>query len=98
MKKKTLDVCGHNPNTNLATEDTLPSKIRSDPAVNFDHLINVHEAKRVLKTVSALKLYYHCAKGNLPFIRQSGKLYFSEVVLWQWHHRIESGKHRKLNH
>lgn len=50
--------------------------IRSDPAVCIDHLINAHEAKRLLKTVSAQKLYYHCSKGHLPFIRQAGKLYF----------------------
>lgn len=98
MKKKTQDSCSHNPDTNSAIQEVAPVTIRSDPAVNSDHLVNVGEAKRMLKTVSAQKLYYHCAKGNLPFIRQSGKLYFSEVVLRHWHYRIESGKRHKLNH
>lgn len=95
---KTLDLCSHNPNTNPTTQDTLPVKIRSDPAASSDHLVDVREAKRLLKRVSAKKLYYHCAKGHLPFIRQAGKLYLSEAVLRHWHHRIESGKRRKLNH
>lgn len=97
MKMKTLDLCSHNPNTNPTTQDTLPAKIRSDPAVSTDHLV-VRETKRILKSVPSQKLYYHCAKGHLPFIRQSGKLYFSEAVLRYWHDRIESGKRHKLNH
>jgi len=98
MKKKTLDLCSHNTNTASTIQDATPVKIRSDPSVSSDHLVDVHEAKRLLKTGCAKKLYYHCAKGYLPFIRQAGKLYFSEAVLRHWHHRIESGKHRKLNH
>jgi hypothetical protein len=97
MKKKTLDLCGHNPKTTSTTQDAAPVTIRSDPAASSDHLVDVREATRMLKTVSPQKLYYHCAKGHLPFIRQAGKLYFSEAVLRHWHHRIESRKNRKLN-
>ena len=81
---KTSGSCSHNPNTKSAQQDVAPVTIRSDPAVTSDHLVDVHEAKRMLKTVSAQKLYYHCAKGHLPFIRQAGKLYFSEAVLRHW--------------
>lgn len=98
MKKRTPDSCNQNPNTISTIQEVAPVTIRSDPAVSSDHLVDVHEAKRLLKTVSAKKLYYHCAKGHLPFIRQAGKLYFSEAVLRHWHHRIEPGKHHKLNH
>ena len=97
MKKRTPDSCNQNPNTTSTIQEVAPVTIRSDPAVSSDHLVDVHEAKRMLKTVSAQKLYYHCAKGHLPFIRQTGKLYFSEAVLRHWHHRIESQKHHKLN-
>lgn len=98
MKKKSPDLCSHDPNTISTIQHVAPVTIRSDPAVSSDRLVDVREAKRMLKTVSAKKLYYHCAKRHLPFIRQAGKLYFSEAVLWQWHHRIKSQKHRKLNH
>jgi len=98
MKKKTLDLCSHNPKTTSTTQDVAPVTIRSDPAVSSDHLVDVLEAKRLLKTVSAKKLYYHCTKGHLPFIRQAGKLYFSEAVLRHWHHRIKSQKRPKLNY
>lgn len=98
MEKRTPDSCIHNPDATSTVQDVAPVTIRSDPAVNSDRLVDVHEAKRMLKTVSAQKLYYHCAKGHLPFIRQAGKLYFSETVLWHWYHRIESQKRRKLNH
>lgn len=97
MKKKTLVSCKHNPNKTPGIQDVAPVTTRSDPAVRSDHLVDVHEAKRLLKTVSAQKLYYHCAKGHLPFIRHEGKLYFSEAVLRHWHHRIDSRKHHKLN-
>jgi hypothetical protein len=97
MKMKTPDLCSHNPNATSTIQDVAPVTIRSDPGVSSDRLVDVHEAKRMLKTVSAKKLYYHCAKGNLPFIRQAGKLYFSEAVLRHWHHNIESQKHDKLN-
>lgn len=97
MKKRTPDSCSHNPNTTATIQDAAPVTIRSDPAVSSDHLVNVREAKRVLKTVSAQKLYYHCAKEHLPFICQAGKLYFSEAVLRHWHQRIESQKHHKFN-
>lgn len=95
---KTPDLCSHDPNTTSTIQDMAPFTIHSDPAVSSDHLVDVHEAMRMLKTVSSQKLYYHCAKGHLPFIRQAGKLYFSEAVFRNWHHRIEAGKHRKLNH
>lgn len=98
MKKKSPDLCSHDPHTTSTIQDIAPVTIRSDPAVSSDHLVDVHEAMRVLKTVSTHKLYYHCAKGHLPFTRQAGKLYFSEAVLRQWHDRIESGKRHKLNH
>jgi hypothetical protein len=98
MKKKNLDLCSQNAKTTSTIQDAAPVTIRSDPAVSSDHLIDVREAKRMLKTVSVQKLYYHCAKGHLPFIRQAGKLYFSEAVLRHWHKRIESRKHHKLNH
>lgn len=94
---KTLDSYSQNPNSTLTVQDVAPVTIRSDPAVSSDHLVDVREAKRMLKTVSAQKLYYHCAKGHLPFIGQAGKLYFSEAVLRQWHDRIESRKHHRLN-
>jgi len=97
MKKKTLDSYSRNPSKNFAAHGGTPSTIRSDPTFCCDHLLDVHEAKRLLKTVSAQKLYYHCAKGHLPFIRHEGKLYFSEAVLRHWHHRIDSRKHHKLN-
>jgi len=95
MKKRTPDSCNQNPNTTSIIQEVAPVTIRSDPAASSDHLVDVHEAKRMLKTVFAQKLYYHCTKGHLPFIRQAGKLYFSEVVLRHWHHRIESQKHHK---
>jgi len=98
MKKKTPDLCSHDPHTTSTIQDMAPVTIRSDPAISSDRLVDVHEAKRMLKTVSAKKLYYHCAKGYLPFIRQAGKLYLSEAVLRHWHHRIESRKHHKLKH
>lgn len=97
MKMKTSGSCSHNPNTNPTTQDAAPITIRSDPAVSADRLVDVHEAKRMLKAVSAQKLYYHCVKRHLLFIRQAGKLYFSEAVLRHWHQRIESQKHHKLN-
>ncbi|WP_353720155.1 hypothetical protein [Dyadobacter sp. 676] len=53
MKKKTWDLCSHNPKTTSTIQEVAPVTIRSDPAVNPDHLIDVHEAKRMLKTVSA---------------------------------------------
>ncbi len=95
---KTPDSCSHNPNTNLTTHYAAPITIRSDLAASSDYLVDVREAKRMFKTVSAQKLYYHCAKGHLPFIRHAGKLYFSEAVLRYWHDRVESGKPHKLNH
>ncbi|MHA4740582.1 hypothetical protein [Dyadobacter sp. MSC1_007] len=98
MKKKTLDASIRDPNKNSNFQEKSLSTIRSDPAVCMDHLVDVREAKRLLKTVSAQKLYYHCTKGYLPFIRQAGKIYFSEAVLRHWHHRIESREHHKLNH
>lgn len=98
MKKKTLDLCSNNPNTTSSVQDASPVTIRSDPAVSSDHLVDFREAKRMLKTVSAQKLYYHCAKGRLPFIRQSGKLYFSEAVRRHWHDRIRSQKYHKLKY
>lgn len=98
MKKKNLDLRSHNPNPTSTIQDMAPVTIRSDPAVISDYLVDVHEAKRMLKIVSAKKLYYHCAKGHLQFIRQAGKLYFSEAVLRQWHHKIESQKFHKLNY
>ncbi|WP_149244307.1 helix-turn-helix domain-containing protein [Dyadobacter sp. 32] len=97
MKKKTPDSCSHNPNTNSTRQTVAPVKIRSDPAASSDHFIDVNEAKLILKTVSAQKLYYHCANGHLPFIRQAGKLYFSEAVLRLWHDRIESRKHCRVD-
>ena len=97
MKKRTPDSCNQSPNATSTIQEVAPVTIRSDPAVNSDHLVDVRGAKRLLKTVSAQKLYYHCAKGHLPFLRQAGKLYFSETVLRHWHHRIESQKHHKLN-
>jgi hypothetical protein len=98
MKKKTLDASIRDPNKNSNFRKKSLSTIRSDPAVCSDQLIDVREAQCLLKGVSSQKLYYHCAKGHLPFIRQAGKLYFSEAVLRHWHHRIESGKHHKFNH
>ena len=98
MKKRTPDSCIHSPNATSTIQDVAPVKIRSDPAVSSDRLVDVHEAKRMLKTVSAQKLYYHCAKGHLPFIRQAGKLFFSEAVLRNWHRNIECQKHHKLKH
>lgn len=98
MKKKTLDSCIHNSSTNPTIQAEFPVTIRSDPAVSYDNLVDIREAKRLLKTVSAQKLYYHCAKGHLPLIRQAGKLYFSEAVLRHWHRRIEPGKRHKPNH
>ncbi|WP_353720103.1 helix-turn-helix domain-containing protein [Dyadobacter sp. 676] len=97
MKNKTPDSGIHNPNTNPTTQDTLPAKMRSDPAASSDHLVDVREAKRLLKRVTAKKLYYHCAKGHLPFVRQSGKLYFSETVLRHWFRRSEYQKDHKIN-
>jgi hypothetical protein len=98
MKKKTLDASIRDPNKNYNFQEKNLFTIRSDPAIFSDRLIDVREAQRLLKGVTSQKLYYHCAKGNLPFIRQAGKIYFSEAVLRQWHHRIESRKHHKLNH
>jgi hypothetical protein len=97
MKKKTLDSYSHDPSTNPTIREESPVTIRPDPEVSSDHLVDVHEAKQMLKTVSAKKLYYHCGKGHLPFIRQAGKLYFSEAVLWHWYDRIRSRKNPKLN-
>lgn len=88
MKKRTPDSCKQSPNETPIIQEVAPVTIRSDPAVSSDHLVDVREAKRVLRTVSAQKLYYHCAKGHLPFLRQERKLYFSEAVLWHWYHRF----------
>ncbi|GGH26789.1 hypothetical protein GCM10007423_12050 [Dyadobacter endophyticus] len=98
MKKKTPDSCNQNPNTTSIIQEVARVTIRSDPAVRSDYVVDVREAKRLLKTVSGQKIYYHCARGHLPFTRQAGKQYFSEAVLRHWHHRIQSQKHYELNH
>lgn len=63
-----MDSYIHIPNATSTIQDVAPVTIRSDPAVSSDRLVDVREAKRTLKTVFAQKLYYPCAKGNLPFI------------------------------
>ncbi|WP_090157698.1 hypothetical protein [Dyadobacter soli] len=64
MKKRTPDSCLHNPNATSTIQDVAPVTIRSDPAVSSDHLVDVHEAKRMLKRVFAKKALLPLREGK----------------------------------